>query len=213
MRHASCNCNRRQFLGAALPACVMGCLAVTALPAAAWKQQASGSQAKSSQPPGHVFDAEAPRTPTYRDLIKLKFAGVIPLILRLEQTIGREKTIEVLRSSSDAQSRSFGRAAAAQSGANDMAALRAVLTQGPATHLWVFQIIESTERVFELRVSECLFATILRDGRVDGELGHAAQCYGDHGFAEAFNPKLRLVRTKTIMQGHGACNHHFTLTA
>jgi len=75
-----------------------------------------------------VFDEEVQQMLTYRELLTLKYAGVIPLIRRLDQALGRERTVDVLKAFSDEQARALGRGLAAQAGANDMAALRKVLT-------------------------------------------------------------------------------------
>jgi hypothetical protein len=46
-----------------------------------------------------------------------------------------------------------------------------------------------------------------------GDLGFAAICYGDYNMATGFNPKVRMVRDKTLMQGHAYCNHRYLLEA
>jgi hypothetical protein len=42
-------------------------------------------------------------------------------------------------------------------------------------------------------------------------MGYAAICYPDYAVASGFNPKLKLVRTKTLMQGHECCNHRYVM--
>ena len=42
-----------------------------------------------------------------------------------------------------------------------------------------------------------------------GHIGHAHVCYGDYAWARGFNPKIKMVRDKTLMQGHEYCNHRY----
>lgn len=46
----------------------------------------------------------------------------------------------------------------------------------------------------------------------DPSIGYSAHCFSDFAGASAFNPKLKLVRTKTLMRGHDCCNHRWTLS-
>ncbi len=39
-----------------------------------------------------------------------------------------------------------------------------------------------------------------------GETGNAAVCIGDYTFAEGFNPKIKMIRHKTLTLGHAYCN-------
>jgi hypothetical protein len=43
------------------------------------------------------------------------------------------------------------------------------------------------------------------------ELGFCLSCSRDEAFARGFNPRLRLARSQTIMQGAPFCDFHFTL--
>ena len=41
------------------------------------------------------------------------------------------------------------------------------------------------------------------------DLGYACVCHADFGLPVGINPKLKLIRTKTLMQGHDCCNHRY----
>ncbi len=70
------------------------------------------------------------------------------------------------------------------------------------------EIVEDTDTAFELKVSECIWAdTFLRAEAA--EIGFAAVCFGDYAWAQGFNPKIEMVRDKTLMQGHSICNHRY----
>ncbi|MFC2113333.1 L-2-amino-thiazoline-4-carboxylic acid hydrolase [Bacteroidota bacterium] len=71
-----------------------------------------------------------------------------------------------------------------------------------------FEYVEFTDQVCELKVKNCLWAKTWRSKNA-GEFGYASVCHGDFSGATAFNPKLRMERTKTLMQGHDCCNHRY----
>ena len=39
------------------------------------------------------------------------------------------------------------------------------------------------------------------------DIGYAAVCHEDYAACQAFNPKIKMIRTKTLMQGDGCCDH------
>jgi hypothetical protein len=73
-----------------------------------------------------------------------------------------------------------------------------------------FEVVENTPKAAEFKVSECLWAKTFREAKA-GDLGYALVCDSDYAAAEGFNPKMRMIRTKTLMQGHDCCNHRYVL--
>ena len=73
------------------------------------------------------------------------------------------------------------------------------------------EIVEDTDQAFEMKVTECLSASTFL-AKEAGDIGYAFVCWGDYAWAEGFNPKIKLVRDKTLMQGHACCNHRYIWT-
>jgi len=70
------------------------------------------------------------------------------------------------------------------------------------------EIVEDTPNAFAIKVTECLWARTFRE--VDAaDIGYACICHPDFASAAAFNPKMRMERTRTLMQGHECCNHRW----
>jgi hypothetical protein len=69
--------------------------------------------------------------------------------------------------------------------------------------------VQDTEKVFELKVTECLWAAVFREAGLGGELGHATICNMDYQWPNAFNPDFKMERSKTLMQGDDHCNHKY----
>jgi hypothetical protein len=73
-----------------------------------------------------------------------------------------------------------------------------------------FEIVQDTEKVFEMRFSECLWAKTFKEANA-ADIGFKFICSGDYVTAETFNPNIQLIRDKTLMQGHDCCNHKYVL--
>jgi hypothetical protein len=67
------------------------------------------------------------------------------------------------------------------------------------------QRIERTPKSYEIKITECLWARTFRDVNA-ADLGFAAICYGDEAMAAAFDPRLKLTRTKALMNGDDCCH-------
>ena len=95
---------------------------------------------------------------------------------------------------------------------NDLAAFTA-WTKEPNpfyNHVLTYEIVEETDKIFENKITECLWAETFRDANAS-DIGCATNCHPDYAYARAFNPKMRMIRTKTLMQGHDCCNHRWIL--
>lgn len=71
------------------------------------------------------------------------------------------------------------------------------------------EVLELTDKVWELKFTNCLWAKTFREMNA-GDIGYASVCHGDFSSATVFNQKLKLERTKTLMEGHDFCNHRYT---
>jgi hypothetical protein len=71
-------------------------------------------------------------------------------------------------------------------------------------------IIKEDDDVFEKKFTECLWAKTFREAEAS-EIGYAGSCYQDYAMARSYNPKMSLVREKTLMQGHDCCHFKWTM--
>jgi hypothetical protein len=77
-------------------------------------------------------------------------------------------------------------------------------------HAIAFDIVEDGGTAFEVRVTECLWATTFCAADA-ADLGYSWVCHPDFAMAQAFNPDMRLHRDLTLMQGATHCNHRWEL--
>jgi hypothetical protein len=59
-----------------------------------------------------------------------------------------------------------------------------------------------------VRVTECLWAKTFRDLGAS-EIGSMLICHRDYADCRGFNPRITMIRSKTLMQGDEFCNHRF----
>ncbi|UCE18557.1 MAG: L-2-amino-thiazoline-4-carboxylic acid hydrolase [Gemmatimonadota bacterium] len=198
--------DRRQFLSKIMPACALTCFGLGST-------VALGQDAEESTPleDVHKFDEEFGRKLTYRQYFVARYGEFIQLAKALEKELGEEKTIQFLKEYTTEKMLQYGKSHASKSPDNGFHTYTDTFRDPERyKNTATMEIIEDTERAFELKVTECLWATSFLDADA-GEIGYASVCYGDYAWAEGFNPKIGLIRDKTLMQGHGYCNHRYIL--
>ncbi len=67
------------------------------------------------------------------------------------------------------------------------------------------EFIQSEENVLEVKCTECIWAKTFREADA-AEIGYAGICYTDYSAIKAYNPNMKLIREKTLMQGHDCCD-------
>jgi hypothetical protein len=201
--------SRREFLGRIVPACAVTCLGLGSLPLLGRQTQGQGQAG--APPAKHKFDEEFPRKLTFRNLINTQYGSTfIPLAVFLSEKLGLAEAVALLKEWATKQGEEGGRGIAQRLKSNDFAALKKFFdpTNASYKNTLTMEVVESTDRVHELKVTECLWADVFLKAKA-GELGYASVCYGDYAFARAFNPQIEMVRDKTLMQGQPLCNHRY----
>ena len=198
--------SRRAFLGRGLPACAMTCLGLASLPLLG-----QSSDAAKQPQAGHRFDAELPGKLSMRQVFAHRYGSIfIPFIKFCAEKMGREKTIEMLKAYATEDAVLTAANLVKRLGSNGFETAKRYLDPAnPAqASTLTFTIAENTDKSYELRITECLWAKTFLDAEA-GDLGYAAICFGDYQTVKSFNPRLELVRDKTLMQGDAYCNHRY----
>lgn len=195
---------RRELLTCTVPTCALACLGLGLVPRLlAADDDSDGGQEV------HKFDVKTTQESSPRDRMRMQYQPFIDFIKILRNEIGDEALIRHLNAYSTALGRRVGeqhaQAAADRSFQTFTARFRPPRYADSLTH----QVVEDTENAFGLRVTECVWASVFKEAGVDGAIGHAAVCNMDYTWPTAFNPKFRMERTRTLMQGHDHCNHRY----
>jgi L-2-amino-thiazoline-4-carboxylic acid hydrolase len=68
--------------------------------------------------------------------------------------------------------------------------------------------ISSTETEYNYNVTRCKYAEMYKEMGL-GEIGHLLSCNRDATFCEGYDPRIKLTRTQTIMQGAAHCDFRY----
>lgn len=198
--------SRRQFLSKIIPACAITCLGC----GSAFASAVSGKGHFSAQEK-HNFEEEL--TMTYEKLFGYRYkSSFIPVFQSIEKDIGKEKLLDMIKKASCRNNEELGKRFAARYSAKNSYNFAAPF-RNPGDifkHAHIYEIIEDTESVFEIKVSACLTAKVFRESDA-AEIGYATVCHADFALAEGFNPRIKLIRNKTLMEGDDCCNHRYIL--
>jgi hypothetical protein len=149
---------------------------------------------------------------SYAEVFRNFYGQQMRILRGLEQELGKEQLAAMLKGIIDRSVRREMGELAKKMGRNDLAAFTDDLRHPDRfwQHALTFEVVEDTPRAYEGRIKECIWAKTLR-GMDAAELGYILICHGDYAAAEGFNPKMHMVRTKTLMQGDAFCNHRYIL--
>jgi len=194
---------RRRFLTEIAPACALTCLGAKF--ALASKILSAQEIDKSSI---HKFDKPFDRPLTRRQVTELQFRIYISLAKTLETRLGKAEATRILEESTKENMFNAGKAFAQRQGNNSFASFVGLFKNPMNMNNLVMEIIEDTENAFEIKITECLVAEVFKKANAL-EMGNAAVCIGDFATAEGYNPKIKLIRDKTLTLGFPYCNHRY----
>ena len=198
--------SRRHFLTRVMPGCAAACLGARK----AFSLVGTGGLQEDQQP-RHKFDEDF-RMMTYRQISELNAGTTVDLVRALEQEIGKERVNEFLKNFSSEKLLQRGKMQAAHTEEHDLQSYVSMFKENELFQkVLTVEIVEDNDLAFEMKVTECLTASTFL-AKEAGDIGYALVCWGDYAWAEGYNPKIKLVRDKTLMEGHACCNHRYIWT-
>jgi len=143
---------------------------------------------------------------THEELFNYRYKSFIERMEKFADYIGRDKVISMLKNSTD----DFNSERIPNLEATSLKDfINPILKNENYKIRLDIQVLEFTDKVYQHKVTNCLWAkTFLAKNA--GDIGYATICHGDISGATAFNPKLKLELTKTLMEGHDCCDHRYT---
>jgi hypothetical protein len=202
--------NRREFLQGLFP------LGVLLSSSCGLLSASSGLQNKpQNEPAEHKFLKDSGLT--MREVFRFAFLWTyVPIMQALATQMGREKLIDMIKEATATYWTRWTESYTRKLPEKDFAAFSKMDTlEGISDnaerlkHFWSLaftaQRIEATPKSYELKVTECLWAKTFREANA-GDIGFASICYGDEVMAAAFDQRLKLIRTKTLMNGDDCCH-------
>jgi hypothetical protein len=201
---------RREFLRGLFPAGALLCSGCGLLSASSGLQDSP-----QNAPVQHKFLEDS--CLTMREAFRFAFQWTyIPMMQELAARIGRDKLVEMVKEATGVYWGQLARSYAQRLQKKDLDAFLSWDTLDPpiedaerrkrfGSRALTSQRIEHTPTSYEIRITECLWAQTFRESSAV-DLGFATICYGDEAMATGFDPRLKLTRTKTLMNGDDCCH-------
>ena len=144
------------------------------------------------------------------DKREIEALAIVPFIRAVAKKIGLDAACAILCEVNRKEAFDRGRSLAQTLGRNDIDALvEEVQTWGRGGG-WEMRVLERTPRTYFFDVTRCPYAERYEALRVR-QFGGCLSCCRDEPFARGFNSRLRLERTKTLMEGAECCDFRYHL--
>ena len=140
--------------------------------------------------------------------IEARIAG--PLLTAFMREFGREKTFEVAEQVILSLARESGRQWADFLGGNTLEDYAKGLSLWSRDDALQFEIKEQSAVKMVVHVTRCRYAEMYQELGLT-QLGELLSCGRDFAMVKGFNPKMKLIRTQTIMEGALYCDFCFEL--
>jgi hypothetical protein len=122
------------------------------------------------------------------------------------EEVARKTIAESVRRSAIEQAKAFADATPGGPSLKTFQDVMPLWTKGGALEI---EVKEQTETSFAFNVTRCRYAETYKAMGL-GEIGHLLSCNRDGAFCEGYDPKLKLARRQTIMQGASHCDFRYS---
>jgi hypothetical protein len=136
--------------------------------------------------------------------------AIAPVIRAVSERIGRDEALAILMEVNQQEAFQRGRNMAEKMGQNNIETLVDEVAGWGRGGVWEMDVLEQTPTTYFFNVTRCPYYEKYRELGL-AEFGLGFSCCRDEPFARGFNPQLRLVRTKTIMEGAEHCDFRYYL--
>ena len=141
---------------------------------------------------------------------KLQAQVIGPIYAEMVEQLGEEKASAILdaaiRKAAVAEGRYF---AEKTGGATSMADFIKLYENWTADGALEMKVLRADDTAFDFDITRCRYAESYKEMGL-GKIGHLLSCNRDGTFCEGYDPKLKLERTQTIMQGASHCDFRYT---
>lgn len=157
-----------------------------------------------------MTEYDPPSTISRLERRAIEAQAVAPVIGAIERRIGREDALALLTEINRREAFERGMAVAEASGRNGIDELVEDVGGWGAGGSMEMEVLERTPTSYFFNVTRCPYFEKYRELGLE-HLGVALSCCRDEPFAKGFNPRLRLDRTQTIMEGAEHCDFRYHL--
>ena len=138
--------------------------------------------------------------------------AIAPVIREISHRLGKKEALEILRDINQKEAFERGRNMAKEAEGRTMEFLVEDVATWGEGGVWEMEVLEQTPTTYFFNVLRCPYHEKYRELGLD-EFGVEFSCCRDEPFARGLDPRLKLVRTKTIMEGGDVCDFRYHLSA
>lgn len=145
-------------------------------------------------------------------LIRREIEALIvhPIIRAFMDKLGNEEVLDILRPIIEKLARESGEAASRLVGGHSIEHFVKAMEAWSAGNAYDFKVVQQTSDAYDWDVTHCGYADMYRRLGME-DLGYHLSCARDFAMVEGFNPKMRLNRTTTCMEGAELCDFRLRL--
>ncbi len=198
---------RRQFLKNALTAGALICAGCHQLFASATPEHSQ----ESSVPTNHSNPADGMSAD---ELVRFTLGYCVPTYQFMLKEMGKEKFLKLLKEASTENSKQLIDSMTKDMPDRNLSQLADIfvgyLGTPPYDKIFKAEVVERTDKVFEIKYTECLFAKVYREMNAL-DIGYTIECGGSDAVAKAYNPKIKVSCGSNMMKGDSHCTERFEL--
>jgi hypothetical protein len=136
--------------------------------------------------------------------------AIAPILKAVSQKIGKEEAVAILREVNQQEAFERGQELMKVVGKNGIEELAKDVASWGEGGILEMEVLEQTATTYFFNVLRCPYYEKYKELGLD-EFGVEFSCCRDEPFARGFNPQLKLVRSKTIMEGADCCDFRYYL--
>jgi hypothetical protein len=136
--------------------------------------------------------------------------AVAPLIREISARFGERETLAIAREVNEKEAFERGRKMAEVAAGHTIEFLAGDVATWGEGGVWEMEVLEQTSTAYAFNVHRCPYYEKYRELGLE-QFGVVLSCCRDAPFARGLNPRLKLVRTKTIMEGADLCDFRYHL--
>ena len=143
---------------------------------------------------------------------RLQAEVIGPIYAEMVVQVGEEKAASILdaaiRKAAIAEGKAF--AAKAPGGQPSMADFIKLYELWTSNGSLEIEVLEASDTRFDFNVTRCQYAETYKAMGL-GKIGHLLSCNRDGSFCEGYDPRMKLERKQTIMEGAACCTFRYKL--
>jgi len=148
------------------------------------------------------------------ELLRFALGYTLPLMKKMQAGMGKMPFLDLLEKSAQANMADKITALSKDMKDRSMKKYGELITQlhstYPVNDAIKYEITEQSEKVFEMKVTECIMARLFKEMNAN-QIGYALECHASDAAVKAFNPNAKCIKSKNMMIGDPYCVERYEL--